>query len=197
MLSSPTTACDVPNASWIDGISGPIPTICGRSVSAARKSATSVAVGRARHVSERDQRRTLASDPRQQLRDTISWKCGLARCAANAASSTYPRRRRTCLGRPGPRTRRSGGTRAPPRERRMRRTGRHRVALAFACDDRDGEDDGQRLALQPARISLPRPRRACAPHGPRRRAARADRVEQLMWRSAACWDPCRCRRARS
>ena len=27
VLSSPTTACDVPKASWIIGISGPIPTI--------------------------------------------------------------------------------------------------------------------------------------------------------------------------
>ena len=26
----PTTACDVPSASWMDGIRGPTPTICGR-----------------------------------------------------------------------------------------------------------------------------------------------------------------------
>src|SRR5690349_13677958 len=44
--SSPTTACDVPNPSWIFGIRGPTPTICGRSVRAAKKSATSVQAGR-------------------------------------------------------------------------------------------------------------------------------------------------------
>ena len=37
--SRPATACEVSRSSWIAGISGPMPTSCGRSASAARKSA--------------------------------------------------------------------------------------------------------------------------------------------------------------
>ena len=37
--SRPATACDMSRSSWIDGMSGPMPTSCGRSASAARKSA--------------------------------------------------------------------------------------------------------------------------------------------------------------
>ena len=38
--SSPATACETPRSVWIAGSSGPMPTSCGRSVSAARNSAT-------------------------------------------------------------------------------------------------------------------------------------------------------------
>ena len=64
--SSPTTACEVPNASWIEGINGPTPTIWGRNVSAARNNATSVAVGRLVTSSERNQRRAQIGRRRPQ-----------------------------------------------------------------------------------------------------------------------------------
>jgi tetratricopeptide (TPR) repeat protein len=39
-------ACEVRRSSWSSGIKGPTPTICGRSASAARNNASSVAVAR-------------------------------------------------------------------------------------------------------------------------------------------------------
>ena len=39
--SSPATACETPRSCWIEGSSGPTPTSCGRSASAARNRATS------------------------------------------------------------------------------------------------------------------------------------------------------------
>lgn len=39
--SRPATACETSRSSWIEGISGPTPTICGRSASPARKSPAS------------------------------------------------------------------------------------------------------------------------------------------------------------
>jgi len=39
--SSPATACETPRSSWISGSSGPAPTSCGRSASAATNSAAS------------------------------------------------------------------------------------------------------------------------------------------------------------
>src|SRR4051812_6560042 len=86
--SSPTTACEVPNASWIDGISGPTPTICGRSVSAARNSATSVAVGRCvkRAGSARPRRRrSLRLFPQPVAHQPGGYLDVLARLAAGDA----------------------------------------------------------------------------------------------------------------
>ena len=79
--SNPITACDVPRSSWIDGISGPIPTIWGRSASAARNSARSVAVER-----------------------RPSWVSELPLASGCARASQTPRRDDAL---PGPRPRRS------------------------------------------------------------------------------------------
>ena len=50
--SSPATACVVARLSWIDGSSGPTPTICGRSVSATKKSPARIGAGRMRSSSQ-------------------------------------------------------------------------------------------------------------------------------------------------
>src|SRR5207244_2536192 len=41
--SRPITVCETPRSSWISGKIGPAPTICGRNVNPARKSAASIA----------------------------------------------------------------------------------------------------------------------------------------------------------
>ena len=45
VASSPMRACVVSRSSWISGRSGPTPTICGRSVSATKKSPASIEAG--------------------------------------------------------------------------------------------------------------------------------------------------------
>ena len=195
--SSPTTACEVPKASWIDGIRGPTPTICGRSVSAARKSATRVAAGRcvtrtSRAGEAEASPLTLraASGSGAPARPGVG--APLRRRTAGSAGSrrappARPRRRSARRGRSGSRRRgpggrRTGGSRAPPA--RAGPACRRRSATASASPS---------FATQvTARTTVMGRRPQMAPHqlrgdldvlagfaGRRRGVSVADRVDQL------------------
>ena len=180
----PTTACDVPSASWMDGIRGPTPTICGRKVRAARNSATSVAAGTMLHVNERNQRGAL---PRLEQRERLPehellevWARRVRverRIVGVALEDDEPV---GIVGIDMDVVLEAPGLGAGERCHAPQQTG-DRVALALSGDPGDGEDNRHRPEV--LQTSADEPGRdldvlaGLAPRGAR--ALRADRVEQL------------------
>ena len=188
----PTTAWDVPNASWIEGISGPTPTIWGRSVSAARKSATRVAVGRlvTFRRAERARVRCREASRGRAAPSTSSWKCGargvrIERCLVGVpledeeAALVVRVAVRVVLEAAGLGARERH---QPPQQLR------HRVALALVRHPAHGEDDGHAPALfRCARISLAETSTCLRASRPAALAL-PERIASISftWRSAAC-----------
>ena len=183
--SSPTTACEVPNASWIDGISGPTPDDLRAQRQGGEEQRDERRGGATRQASGINERALAELEQWQRLPERRAPGSAGSRGALRALPRRRSaRRERTCSGRPACRctsywrhpgsARESGAIAAQD----LLRPCRSRPRVATHRDRRGRRSLRARFAAGCA-SAAPRPRRACAPRGRRRRAARADRVEQL------------------